>query len=432
MRRNATESILLQLPRELRDRIYEQVFGGGRILHIHRFGRYPNWLPSRLSRLWGLDTSESGSSHDWVTSLCVTHNIDSADYGFRGSSSVDALSQSSHGSGSRRLCPLRSIHNLSDHASDEDLFSTAPPTPSQRNPIDLRLLRVCRQVYQEANPLLWRTPVFSFTEATSMKDFLNYRTTAQRRQIQKLHIHHHAVHIDLAPLSHKWQDLERLPFIRPLEGLKEVRLTLILSVDPPTSTPMSQNDLDASIMEHTLKPFVNLRYHSLQKITLLIQYHDIPDHLQPDLTSDSWRARVADQLKALMLDPNGRQLCEEEHARQLEDRNIAAKKRLSETRMMICFHRAADCKAHMQRLRDSQDARALKDGRTVRHRKPVTPCKRRHICCDDYDCSCAGEDPDSSDEEEPRSTIGEDDTRMLDVDDLLHLQNGMLVLGEHD
>ncbi|KAL9621142.1 MAG: hypothetical protein Q9160_004393 [Pyrenula sp. 1 TL-2023] len=383
-----------------------------------------------MSRKWGFDTSGVGLPHPWVTSLCVAHNVDDVAYEFQEPPiAEDALSRRPYGNGSQGLCPLHPIHNPTAYQSDEDLFSTDPPTSSQRDSIDLRLLRVCRQVYQEANPLLWKTPVFSFTEEGPLREFVNTRTTAQRRQIQKLHLHHYALHRTPAPLFRGWQDLERLPFVRPLTGLKEVQLTLALSLDRSAST-VGQDDLDASMMKHTLKPFINLRYHSLRDVTVLIQHSKARDSSFPDFMSDSWRARIADQLKALMLDPNGRELCEEEHARQLEDRNIAAERKLSETRRRFCYHTAAACRALRQQCRNARDAQAVKHGRKVRHYKPVTPCKMRHICCDDYDCSCESNDLDSSDENESHGTSG-DDMGMLNLEDILHLRNGLLVLGEH-
>ena len=54
--------------------------------------------------------------------------------------------------------------------------------------VDLKVLGVCRQLYEEANQLLWATNTFSFDRSTSFEYFLASLNPAQKRNLTNIHI----------------------------------------------------------------------------------------------------------------------------------------------------------------------------------------------------------------------------------------------------
>jgi hypothetical protein len=54
--------------------------------------------------------------------------------------------------------------------------------------VPLQILRVCRQTYVEANPVLWSTNTFSFTSALAFGKFMYMTNALQRRLLKSIHI----------------------------------------------------------------------------------------------------------------------------------------------------------------------------------------------------------------------------------------------------
>ena len=62
-------------------------------------------------------------------------------------------------------------------------------TARQQHMLPIQTMRICRQIYEEANPILWTTNTFSFTDSGEFEMFLNNRTTAQKEMIRALRFH---------------------------------------------------------------------------------------------------------------------------------------------------------------------------------------------------------------------------------------------------
>ena len=59
---------------------------------------------------------------------------------------------------------------------------------SHRPMLCLSLLGACRQAYEEANLLLWKTNTFSFEDATTLSTFVNSLHSTQRKKLARMHI----------------------------------------------------------------------------------------------------------------------------------------------------------------------------------------------------------------------------------------------------
>ena len=71
-----------------------------------------------------------------------------------------------------------------------DRYVGGPRDPHKlaRKRLDIGVLRVCRQLYIEANQVLWRTTTWSFTHALAFSQFMDRRNALQRRLMRKLHL----------------------------------------------------------------------------------------------------------------------------------------------------------------------------------------------------------------------------------------------------
>lgn len=87
--------------------------------------------------------------------------------------------------------------------------------------LDLSLLGVCRQVYEEANFLLWTTNIFSFEDDVTFLTFINSLHLRQREKLKRLHF-------DLAwdSIIQDWHIFRVRDCISGLTGLRSFHATL--------------------------------------------------------------------------------------------------------------------------------------------------------------------------------------------------------------
>lgn len=86
----------------------------------------------------------------------------------------------------------------------------------------LGILRTCRQIYIEANQVLWESNIFSFNDVPSFSRFMGERTNFQKRLIKKLRL----VVVFALHGTPLWSDAITMPLIRSLQGLREIWLCI--------------------------------------------------------------------------------------------------------------------------------------------------------------------------------------------------------------
>lgn len=84
---------------------------------------------------------------------------------------------------------------------DENVGKPINPDQLAGNRVHLELLRVCRQTYIEANPVLWSSTLWSFTHSLAFTKFMEHRNAVQRRTMRKLHLD---LDMRYAWKSHTW------------------------------------------------------------------------------------------------------------------------------------------------------------------------------------------------------------------------------------
>ena len=134
--------------------------------------------------------------------------------------------------------PRDKLQRLIGHSSERDLSWLKLQDPFVESPsrghfknlnrcaymrvIHLGLLRTCRQVYTEANRVLWQTNTFSFNDAHSFSCFMGERNNHQKGFMKKLRL---AMNLfsGSGPL---WSRRLTLPLVEPLQGLRYLWLAI--------------------------------------------------------------------------------------------------------------------------------------------------------------------------------------------------------------
>ena len=216
VQRNANCSPLLRLPGELRRQIYREVLGD-RFIHLkylpHKI--VPIWL-RHGNRIWNdfqFPTKSPRASDDgycWIQYVCNKGGPKSA--------------------GELEYCGMqehtgRFVQYMADAYPGA---STWPPRIEALKPrrdevydreMHLPLLRVCRQMYNEASQVLWTMNTFSFNSAITCQRFLDGRRISQTAALRSLHL---VVDIDIS--STQWYEALCNSWIPSMKGLVDLGL----------------------------------------------------------------------------------------------------------------------------------------------------------------------------------------------------------------
>lgn len=190
--------------------------------------------------------------------------------------------------------------------------------------LDLSILRVCRQLYAEANYQLWTTNTFSFDCPTSFHLFENSMTPAKKTDLRTLHIsfdsHREALarsvirtHINL------WQKYLLKSTIRSFRGLRTLHLCFDHHLVPDAKH--ITNDADAVV--HNLyrhnedtEAFLRFRLLDLKTVTVVVSDNgvdEVPYGVAPSFRWLSDEKRMyAEELRAQLLDPKGAEIVRQE------------------------------------------------------------------------------------------------------------------------
>ncbi|KAI4179936.1 MAG: hypothetical protein LQ348_005294 [Seirophora lacunosa] len=298
--RNASASPLLRLPSELRDRIWTYVLGG-RLVHLkhdHTAGN-PDYLPDQDSEESDDEYAEECRAtldrNPWQHLVCQ-HDcpeeepdkkvvLDEED-------PEEATWQKPHAE-----C------YLDDYDDPYCLRSPRPEDPSGKSAMHLTVLRASRQIYVEANRILWATNTFSFADGPTLKHFMKTRNVYQKRLI-------HSLRFDMNWICQgekEWNSALNMATIRSWTGLRALRLRI--SFDP-----------DQELWGHPVDTFVqdSSETEGLWKLSILpltsaeVSMHDYP-HRDPCLAfgfqAEYWQQsdmdECAEEIRQVLLNPKG-------------------------------------------------------------------------------------------------------------------------------
>lgn len=189
--------------------------------------------------------------------------------------------------------------------------------------LPLRILRSCRQIYTEANQILWSTNTFSFDEGIAFKCFIGTRTLIQKRALKKLRFQmywHQGGHKD-------WNSALNIALIRSLHGLRHLRLSIEYS--------LASKDYQFTKKNFT-GPYRTIFKGGLEKIATLPLTHveiSVKDSVCTEedgyehVWSEAERTDYAEGIRNLLLNPKGAEIYAQ---KQIEMKEIHRKQRESE------------------------------------------------------------------------------------------------------
>ena len=282
IQRNASTSPLLKLPGEIREKIFSLVVGH-QFIHLL-------YLPSRGGFRHTVCTaavSEDEAYEEFMTGHTRIPSDDSADY-----HSVTFKQRHKH-------CKSWSLEDVRFYNDEQQRSFRLMTAEERRKPmLDLRILGTCRQMYEEANVLLWTTNTFSFEDSTYLRMFIDGLHSTQINKLKRMHI-------DFAwciESADQWELLLRPSFLSRLSALRTLHATF------------DQYFLNSSIFvpdvlaQQIVTPLSRMQVLPLQHVTVVIGDESRGQYIQRCRWSIAKKREVAGELRNKFLDPNGHEV----------------------------------------------------------------------------------------------------------------------------
>ena len=158
----------------------------------------------------------------------------------------------------------------------EDQLEVLTQEERKARTVDLNILGVCRQLYEEANHLLWATNVFSLDDSVSFDKFLGSLNPAQKRNLTGLHLHSNigccSYNYAMTSLEN-WATAFKMPYINMLCDVQtlhicfEQRFKRSYGPSPDSTYNRSKWDQDADVkpsLKKTVAVVVSDNIHAIE------------------------------------------------------------------------------------------------------------------------------------------------------------------------
>ncbi len=204
-------------------------------------------------------------------------------------------------------------HDLLHKRGCRDTLVRKQPDPPES--VHLTVLRVCRQIYNEANDVLWSTNTFSFCEADpAFVDFIESRTTYQKKTLRKLRLQMDWVYED----EKGWNRILGAKRLRSLTGVRSLRLQINHSMTASLyQEAQTGGDELALFQPHRWELLLKMATLPLSDVEVFVSDFPVlisdypfddsdivepPRHLSGLWTAED-RMEYADEIRRIMLDP---------------------------------------------------------------------------------------------------------------------------------
>jgi len=286
---NASISPLLQLPLEIRNKIWRKVLGN-RLIHVKyrrddKFRSQNTQSPHRTCK-----------SHQDSCKIAWRHIV--CEYDCPENQRDESMMISPTG--------RKDILWIGPHSSCKLHYDPCDYKPSigssagfrDHKTMHLTALRASRQIYVEANQVLWSSNTFSFADGVTLKRFMETRNIHQKRLIHNLRLF-----IDWQYNHVKdWNSSLNMTSIRALSGLRNLRLHIVYSLEAR-----------ACRLNHTLYDLLDNTFYfeGLWRLSTLplsgveVAVRNPPFDSKGDLWDQDELEEVVDSLKTMLLNPEG-------------------------------------------------------------------------------------------------------------------------------
>ncbi|KAM0794717.1 hypothetical protein BDR22DRAFT_826674 [Usnea florida] len=208
--------------------------------------------------------------------------------------------------------------------------------------IDLNALGVCRQLYEEANHLLWATNIFSFEDPRTFEKFFDSLNPAQKRKLTNIHIsadigtgawfnsQYQRARWD----NHFWGKALKASNLNMLRGVQRLHLCINQRFDCVSwhhGSGLGEQQLQESL-QADLESILRLRALAVKDVTVVMS-DDAVELERIGKSAYRWTAtkknEYAEGVRANIVDPGGADLVKKEDeaaslARKIEFRDSAA------------------------------------------------------------------------------------------------------------
>ena len=421
--KNASTSILLKIPDEVRDSILRLVLGD-RMIHIKYLA---------LRDLNGISWPEPKDAEvkafkaGFYSTFCVAEKSEQEAYdeANRSSENVQPVEDPDH------------IEACKDRHKD-CLIRVFPwnylPAEKLQGRLtfdkDLSVLAVCRLLYEESNNVLWQTNTFAFDDPECFKSFNASMNASQKHKLKKIHIR---MNVAIDQQWYEWESYGSWAkaisprLLTPLHNLSVLHLSFdqYCCISSPSQhiDPLQFSHTDSQIrMKHDMGAILGLRLlpwkdtknpNHGKHVTVIIS-DDETTHLP--IIGSRWtkhqKLEVAEEFRARLAAPNSGEIHEAEVAADQEAKRLKNEK--SRRAMIRCLEslitnlklevngakeRAGDLRAEADRRRAKQDDAMGKGSKTVDalikntayHFKRAEKAKVRHEKLSEKLASCETE-----------------------------------------
>lgn len=249
--------------------------------------------------------------------------------------------------------------------------------------VQVQILQVCRQVYIEANPILWSSNTLAFGDHPDFRMFMSERVAAQKASITRLLL-------DFSwgtygyTISGEAQRATSNGIITTLTGLRSLHLYIQDAVYGNNYPAAGNFDNKQEIEEwqsstkihEVLDGFTNFKRLPLQDVTVLML-------CKPDwsISMQDWRhaerIKYAEAVRNTILDPEGSQKLQQEQA----DAKAARKAELAQLKLAsppcVQFSTEEECaKANQEDI----DGLRIANGKSRSSRPQAQACRSEHVC----------------------------------------------------
>ena len=193
--------------------------------------------------------------------------------------------------------------------------------------VDLNVLGVCRQLYEEGNHLLWATNTFSFEDPKTFGKFFGSLNPAQKRKLSKIHIstdigglssYHSSAYQRARWDSTYWGKGLKIANLNMLRGVQTLHLCLQQAINfIPRTTILNAGaeDVIKSALDPDMEIILRLRALSVKHVTVVVS--DDPAKLNKlDGRDLRWtvvkKNEYAESIRAQLVDPDGAELVKAE------------------------------------------------------------------------------------------------------------------------
>ena len=268
---NSSASPFLRLPPELRNELYKTILGD-RLIHVrHAMGAIS-------SKPWRHVVCQRGDPKHFRAEQHRSLN---------GTKIIDDWEPQ------HRLCKWETYYNPDMRDSDDYWDDERMHLP---------ILRCCRQMYIEANQILWSTNTFSIHDHKTLQHFMEDRNVVQKSRIRTLRLRIDLVqsflYLRQSVLTPEF--MHALPSIRRLELILEdafdARLVQLRAMTGKSLTETGGNRMDAGLAMLSLLPLK-----SLDVIVLTSQRSVGAD----DPWTDAWKTEYAENVRNYILGRQG-------------------------------------------------------------------------------------------------------------------------------